>query len=364
MQGIFIKMKTRSTYSSARLIAMLLAVTFGTASISAALTCGNSNQSTFSWDDPGADWPDPGNFNPVLTHTESVDGVDFNFAFSSDQSNADFLAALTAASATLGTPNDTAAGVGTDTDGDGAIEPGLAIAVAPTNDLDVILDVTLSSPLSQFEFTVSDVDESTATPGRLDQVTAIGFFQGVQVLPVASHLPTALNPTTTLAGNVATTFLGGGARTPANNPEDATVLFTFNQPIDSYQLIYADVLEAGVDVGGLRGISMLTDFGFCSAPDLAITKTDNEANYTPGTPFSYDIVVTNNGVGSADGSAFNDVLPAWATGATLSCVAAGGAVCPAGTITGAGDVIPTLPDGGTVTFTVTGTYSPDMADYP
>jgi len=153
-------------------------------------------------------------------------------------------------------------------------------------------------------------------------------------------------------------------------------VFSFASPIDSFRVIYADDEDDDVapDIGVIRGISILSNFRFCPAPDLQITKMDSppnstNSNYTPGTPFSYDIVVTNVGPGSANGSIFNDSLPAWAqptapaTSVEWSCVAAGGAICPTGTIDGINDVIPTLPDGGSVRFTVTGSYSADMVDY-
>jgi len=349
----------------------------------AALNCDASNQSSFTWDDAGRDWPAPtgtgASFNPTLAHTETVDGIDFNFTFSSDQSNADFVNSLSLSS--VPAPNDTVAGVGADLDGDGALDEGLALIVDPRADIggapldmDVFLDVTLSLPISEFEFFVTDVDEGI--PSRRDKVTVTGALGATPVLPVASHFPGAVNVTTALVGNVATTIEGVGQRFPNTNPEEAVVVFSFASPIDSFQVIYADDEDDDPvpDIGVVRGISIMSNFGFCPSPDLQITKTDSPPNlansvYTPGVPFSYDIVVTNTGPGSSNGAIFNDSLPAWAqptppaTSVEWSCVAAGGAACPAGTIDGVNDVIPTLPDGGTVTFTVSGTYSPDMVDY-
>jgi len=337
----------------------------------AAITCDASNQSLFTWDN--RDWPAPtgsgATFNPTLAHTETVDGIDFNFAFSSDQSNADFINSLSLSS--VPSPNDTTAGVGADLDGDNNLDEGLAVIVDPVSattgqrlDMDVFLDVNLSSPISELEFFVTDVDEGF--PSRRDQVTVIGFLNGVQVLPVASHFPGAVNVTTTLVGNVATTNPGAGQRFPNTNPQEAVVAFTFDSPIDSFRVIYADDEESAGNVGVIRGISMMSDFSFCPAPDLSVTKTDGQANYTPGGSFSYDIVVANNGPGSANGSTFTDTLPAWAEGVTWTCVAAGSAVCPNANGTGnaISEVIAAFPNGGSLTYTVNGTYSTDMANYP
>jgi len=341
--------------------------------VHAALTCDASNQIDFNWSDAGRDWPAPtgsgATFTPTLVHTENVGGVDFNFTFSSDQSNADLINSLSLSS--VPSPDDTTAGVGADLDGDGALDEGLAVIVDPVSDttgarldLDVILDVTVSEPLSGFEFFTTDVDEGGAA--RRDQVTTIGFLNGATVLPVASHFPGAVTPTTTLAGNVATTIPGAGQRFPNTNPEEAVVVFTFNSPIDSFRVIYADDSETpAANLGVIRGISIMSNFAFCPSPDLSITKTDNQVNYTPGESFSYDIVLTNNGSGSANGATFTDIVPTWGQGVTWVCTASGGAVCPAASGTGnsINQVVNTFPNGGELTYTVTGTYSTNMAAY-
>jgi uncharacterized repeat protein (TIGR01451 family) len=94
--------------------------------------------------------------------------------------------------------------------------------------------------------------------------------------------------------------------------------------------------------------------------NLAITKTDGVTSVNAGGTTTYTIVVTNVGPSSADGAIFKDAL---ATGISVTGVtcgsAAGGAACPTVANTtvalmqGAGIVIPTLPSGGSVTFTVT-----------
>jgi uncharacterized repeat protein (TIGR01451 family) len=96
--------------------------------------------------------------------------------------------------------------------------------------------------------------------------------------------------------------------------------------------------------------------------DLAITKTDGITSVIAGGSTTYTIVVTNNGPSPADGAIFKDGIITGLTVTAVSCgSAAGGAACPAAgdtTITlmqGTGIIIPTLPSGGSVTFSVTGT---------
>jgi uncharacterized repeat protein (TIGR01451 family) len=96
--------------------------------------------------------------------------------------------------------------------------------------------------------------------------------------------------------------------------------------------------------------------------DLAITKTDGTASVNAGSTVTYTIVVSNAGPSAANGAIFKDPAVANLTVTGVTCnTPTGGAACPAVANTtvalmqGAGIVIPTLPSGGSVTFTVTGT---------
>jgi uncharacterized repeat protein (TIGR01451 family) len=95
-------------------------------------------------------------------------------------------------------------------------------------------------------------------------------------------------------------------------------------------------------------------FSFPLPADLAITKTDGQAAAVPGQTVTYTIVAANAGPGAVTGASVADTLPAALTGATWTCVGAGGGTCAA---SGSGDVGETvdLPVGGSVTFSVTAT---------
>lgn len=103
--------------------------------------------------------------------------------------------------------------------------------------------------------------------------------------------------------------------------------------------------------------------------DLVLTKTNTPGvngnvdqgadTVTSGAPSAYTITVTNNGPDSANGTVITDPPPSGLSCATASCVAAGGAACPAPTgaalvtaLQGAGATVPTLPSGGSVTITL------------
>lgn len=100
--------------------------------------------------------------------------------------------------------------------------------------------------------------------------------------------------------------------------------------------------------------------------DLLVSKTNNATSVTTGTQTTYDIVVSNTGPDAANGAILTDPAPTGLDScvlAAVACTASGGAACPtqgAGTgqlsvanLQGAGVVIPTLPNGGSVTVHLT-----------
>ena len=95
--------------------------------------------------------------------------------------------------------------------------------------------------------------------------------------------------------------------------------------------------------------------------DVVITKT-GPATVAAGATLSYTLLVANSGPLAANGFLVQDAVVANFTQTAVTCTAAtGGAACPAAgnvtvaNLTGAGIAIPTLPNGGSVTFTVSGT---------
>jgi uncharacterized repeat protein (TIGR01451 family) len=91
--------------------------------------------------------------------------------------------------------------------------------------------------------------------------------------------------------------------------------------------------------------------------DVAITKSIGVAQVIPGTLVTYTIVAHNYGPSDAPGATVVDNVPATLTGVAWTCVASAGSSCPA---SGAGNINATvnLLNGGTATFTLTGTLSP------
>ena len=93
--------------------------------------------------------------------------------------------------------------------------------------------------------------------------------------------------------------------------------------------------------------------------DLGITKL-GPASVATGAAVNYTITVTNAGPDAANGATFADTVPAGISSVSALCTgAAGGAACGAMNVVGNSvtSTIPTLPAGGSVSITVSGTAS-------
>lgn len=104
---------------------------------------------------------------------------------------------------------------------------------------------------------------------------------------------------------------------------------------------------------GIAGAMPAAVFDLSSVNVLLFTKTNNSA-FSPGVPFTYTVVLSAGAV--VNNAVFTDPVVANLNVSNVTCVAAGGAVCPAVTVAamqGAGSTIPFMPIGGSVTFTIT-----------
>lgn len=89
--------------------------------------------------------------------------------------------------------------------------------------------------------------------------------------------------------------------------------------------------------------------------DVSVSKTNGGTSVQAGGQTTYTIVAANSG-NTASGTLV-DTLPAELTGATWTCVGAGGGTCTAAGSGNISDPI-SLPAGGTVTYSLTATVSP------
>lgn len=178
------------------------------------------------------------------------------------------------------------------------------------------------------------------------------LFAAAQALAAGATITANINATiaANVSGNLdnqaSATGTGLGAALVTDNDGATIPGDVVNQPEDG---------SAAPDVTRIRAVA---------SADVRVTKTDGSASVVSGGTTVYTLVVSNLGPSGAGGSVLTD--PA-ATGLTITAItcsgATGSAACPlAANVTvallqGAGIGIPTLPSGGTVTFTVTATVT-------
>ena len=108
--------------------------------------------------------------------------------------------------------------------------------------------------------------------------------------------------------------------------------------------------------------------------DLAITKDDGNLTYTPGDTFTYTITVSNSGPDGVTGALVEDLFStisggftnvSWTCTTTDSSCITGDAIGTEITTAQTTDIsqLVDISNGGTVVFTVTGTFSANMAAY-
>lgn len=100
--------------------------------------------------------------------------------------------------------------------------------------------------------------------------------------------------------------------------------------------------------------------------DIAVTKSDEFATYTPGQTASYEIVITNSGPDNVTGLSLEDVLPNGVSlNGSVSCVPVVACALPV-TVSPDGQTLSTTIDianGEAVTVTIPVIYSTDPMDY-
>ena len=113
--------------------------------------------------------------------------------------------------------------------------------------------------------------------------------------------------------------------------------------------------------------------GACSASDTdavslftyTVNKVPSQSSLEPNSPLTFTITVTNNGPSNASGSILKDPAIVGFTASDVTCTgSSNGASCPAGVnlgnLQGAGITLTSLPAGGQLTFSLTGTFTQSL----
>ena len=228
----------------------------------------------------------------------------------------------------------------------------------------------------------SDLTDDTYLPGS-DVAYTIAVTNrgpvGVQNARVVDELPAGITVATwTCAASLGAVCGAVSGTGPIDDLVDlepgasATYLLTLTVPPDYPQTISPNLtntvtvtLPANYS-DPTPGDLTATDSDRPPVTDLQIVKQASRPSIVSGETISYTLTASNLGPSPANNSVITDVpdtrLDCGAPVPTASCVATGGAVCPAATVAivdllGAGITIPTLPVNGTVVITMVCTAS-------
>ncbi len=249
-------------------------------------------------------------------------------------------------------------------------------SVIDTNPITSASDTDTLTPQADLAITKNDFVIS-AVPGTSTTYTIVVSNLGPSDSPgalVNDSLPAAVTSDTFTAvqSGGATGFTASGVGNisdTVNLPAGSTITYTLQANIAANatgSLVNTATVTAPPGVPDSNpGNNSATDTDtLVPQADLAITKTDGVTNVNAGGTTTYTIVVSNAGPSAANGAVFTDPAVANLTVTGVVCgSASGGAACPTAPNTtvalmqGAGIVVPTLPSGGSVTFTVNATVA-------
>jgi len=245
----------------------------------------------------------------------------------------------------------------TNCDGLGTSSVSRPVFVPQVADLSVVKDdgvtqVLPGDPLA-YTITVANVGPSAATGANV-----------IDIFPAD-----LLNVTWTCVGTGGATCTAAGAgniNDLADIPSGESVIYTATGTVDPnaegtliegrLSLVNtANVFPPGGATDPNVGNNSSTDIDeIVYLADVAITKDDGVTELIPGDPVTYTITVANLGPGDTLGAIVTDAFPAAILNVNWTCVGSGGGICAA---SGSGNLVDvaTLPFGGSVVYTATGT---------
>ena len=241
----------------------------------------------------------------------------------------------------------------TDIDTPGASQVDLAIAKT-----DGQTAYVPGTPIS-YTITVTNAGPSTATGVTISDPVPV-TITGVTATCTASG--TSSCGTNASAGN--SVSFTGATLSPGPGPALTLTVSGTISPDTSGPLVNVATVTAGAgstDTSPGNNSATDTDNLGATQVDLAITKTDGQTTYVPGTPITYTILVTNAGPSHAGSFSISDQVPTTITGVTTTCVVTGTGGC--GTNASSGNAVSfanasLAPGAGNVlTITINGTVS-------
>jgi uncharacterized repeat protein (TIGR01451 family) len=214
--------------------------------------------------------------------------------------------------------------------------------------------ITFNEPVTNLEFSLLDVD-LRASSGTSD---ALEIYYNGSNNAAGSAFVTSIGSSVVRDDETYMDGYEGVATSGANQTRGNINLNFAATSITSITIVFFTSDDSNTNpFPQFMGISDLT---YDVTADLIVTKTNNVTSLLAGAVTTYVITVTNSGPNSAGGARLTDsALAGLQLLDPIACSVTGGAVCPApidrevSDITSAGGIIiPTLPAGSSVTFTV------------
>ncbi len=230
--------------------------------------------------------------------------------------------------------------------------------------------LTVNCPVDDLAITKTN-GTNTITPGQQTTYTIVVRNNGpdsINQATVRDTLPAALtNATwtcTASVGSVCNAPSGTGSiSTTVNLSPNGTATFTLTATVSITasgtvaNTATVSTPKVIIDPNPANNVATDTDTVTPSA-DLSIKKTAGASTAVPNNPFSYTIVVTNNGQSAVIGASVVDAFDPKLTNVSWTCTASVGSAC--GAASGTGNIATTvnLLNGGAATFLATATVAP------
>lgn len=151
--------------------------------------------------------------------------------------------------------------------------------------------------------------------------------------------------------NLGTILVGGTRRVQIQATLGCATSASFNYTLGVFSVDETERVSTAGNESASQSLS-----GILRSADLRILKSDSPDPVTTGSTLQYTLTANNLGPCAAPNAVIADTLPAQVVGASWTCSASGGAVCPhAGPVSGnINETVATFPSGGQLVYTVSG----------
>jgi uncharacterized repeat protein (TIGR01451 family) len=212
--------------------------------------------------------------------------------------------------------------------------------------------LTFDEPVTNLQFSVLDID-LRAGSGTSD---AVEIFYNGNNNAAGTAFVTSTGPSVVRDDELYMDGYEGIAAAAAGSTAGNIALNFGATPILSVRIVFFTSDDSNTNP--FPQFAGLSDLTYDLLADLIVTKDNSAVSVVSGTIVSYTITVSNNGPNSAGGARLTDAPNGLQLQDPIACSVSGGAICPAAinltaaNLIGSGIVLPTLPSGGVLTFTV------------